>query len=381
MKFRFYKEERGAVLPLVAVFLLFVAFGMAALVVDAGTLYNTRRSMVTAADAGALAGAKEMEKVLGVTDSGEISQIKSKAIAIAKSLAIKNGAEGEPIVEIKKMNVELADGGTSYRDVIVVTATKNEEHDFAKLIGFDNSDVMAQAVATWGYSTQVTGGQIFPLFMLEKAFKAGETILHSGKVVLENGVESPANRGFIKLEEGENGKKIIKDTLAGVNMDRQFLIKQVLLSETGQADSMISAVEDRMKAAASLGTANERKQFMSGLIPIVVSEAEIEGADGKLKAHLNLTIQYFAVYTIHDVIVSEGNTTDKKKASGSSFALTKTDFTRVSQASTYIPDFGKGTLLGEFTGEIIELNTVINGGDQDPMPGYEGLSRYSKLVK
>lgn len=353
---------------------------MAALVVDAGTLYNTRRSMVTAADAGALAGAKEMEKVLGVTDSGEISQIKAKAIAIAKSLAVKNGAEGEPVVEIKKMNIELADGGTSYRDVIVVTVTKNEEHDFAKLIGFDNSDVVAQAVATWGYSTQVTGGQIFPLFMLEEAYIKGETALHAGKVTLENGEVSDPNRGYVKLEDGTNGQKIINDTLAGINMDRQFIINQVIVSETGQANSMINAIEDRMKTAATLGTPDERKQFMSGLIPIVISEAAIEDAESNPNAHINLTIQYFAVYTIHDVIVNEGNN-NNKDAEGSSFALTKTDFTRVSQAATYVPDFGKGTLLGEFTGEIIELNTVINDGDQDPMPGYEGLSRYSKLVK
>lgn len=376
MKFRIIKDEKGAVLPIVALFLLFVAFGMAAIVVDAGTLYNTRRSMVTAADAGALAGAKEMEKVLGETDLTIINQIKTNAITIAKSLAIENGAEGEPIVELKKMDVELASGGISNRDVIVVTVKKNEEHDFAKLIGFDNSDVVAQAVATWGYSTQITGGQIFPLFMLEEAFIDGETTLHSGKVTLENGEVSDPNRGFVKLEEGENGKKIINDTLAGINMDRQFIINQVLVSETGQANSMVNAVEDRMITAATLGTVNERRQFMSGLIPIVISDVSLEEAEKNPNAHINLTIQYFAVYTIHDVITANNN-----KVLGSQHALTKTDFTQVSQAATYTPDYAKGTLLGEFTGEIIELNTIIKDGDQDPLPEYEGLSRYSKLVK
>jgi len=380
MKFRIVKEEKGAVLPLVALFIIFVVFGMAALVVDAGTLYNTRKSMVTAADAGALAGAKEMEKVLGVTDGGQISQIKANAIAIAKSLAKKNGAEGEPIVELTKMNIELASGAISNRDVIVVTVTKNEKHDFAQMIGFDNSDVKALAVATWGYSTQVAGGQIFPLFMLQEAYIKGETTLHAGKVTLENGEVSDPNRGYVRLEEGDTGQKIINDTLAGINMDRQFIINQVLVSETGQADSMIKAIEDRMKTAATLGAVEERKQFMSGLIPIVISEAAIEDPDNKPKAHVNLTIQYFAVYTIHDVIVSEGND-NNKDAEGSSFALTTTNFTKVSQAATYVPDYAKGTLLGEFTGEIIELTTIINDGDQDPLPEYEGLSRYSKLVK
>lgn len=380
MKFRLWKEEKGAVLPLVALFIIFVVFGMAALVVDAGTLYNTRKSMVTAADAGALAGAKEMEKILGVTDGGQISSIKSNAIAIAKSLAIKNGAEGEPVVELTKMNVELAGGGTSYRDVIVVTVTKNEKHDFAKMIGFDDSDVRAQAVATWGYSTEVTGGQIFPLFMLEEAFIEGETTLHSGKVTLENGVESDPNRGYLRLGEGATGQKIINDTLSGENMDEEFTFHEVVVSETGQANSMINAIEDRMKTAAALGTVEERKQFMSGLIPIVISEAAIEDEDFKPKAHVNLTIQYFAVYTIHDVIVNEGND-GTKDAEGSSFALTTTNFTKVSSAATYVPDYAKGTLLGEFTGEIIELTSVIKDGDQDPLPEYEGLSRYSKLVK
>ena len=53
------KDQRGAVLIWILPALV-VLFGIAALVIDAGSLYVDRRRMVTAADAAALAGAQEM---------------------------------------------------------------------------------------------------------------------------------------------------------------------------------------------------------------------------------------------------------------------------------------------------------------------------------
>jgi len=92
-----WKDQKGAVLPFVALIMVFVIFGMMAIVVDAGGLYNVRKQMVTAADAAALAGAKEMEKNLSASVSeSEKATIRAKAEQIAKSIATKNGAEGEP---------------------------------------------------------------------------------------------------------------------------------------------------------------------------------------------------------------------------------------------------------------------------------------------
>jgi len=380
---RFIQDERGSVLPLVALLIIFVFFGFTAIVVDAGSMYNSKRAMVTAADAGALAGAKEMEKTLGASSS-EVASIKAKAKAIAIKLAKENGAEEEPTVSFDKINVTLEDGTSKLRDAIIVTVTKNEKHNFAQFIGLtDNNNVSAKAVATWGYNKKIAGGQILPLFMLKESYIKNENILHSGKVTLENGTVSDPNRGFVKLGDDANGMKIINDTLSGVNMDREFTLGEILVSETGQANAMISAVEDRMKKANSFSTLAERKQFMTGLIPIVTSEAAIEetpineNSEPKLKAHLNLTINYFAVYIIYD-IVTDGN--GKSQAKGSEFALDKINFKQIGTKANYTPFFYKGTMIGEFTGEIIELRTVITDEDQLPQPDYEGLSKYSKLV-
>src|SRR5919197_5940638 len=60
---RFAREEDGVVAPMVALLLL-VLLGVCALVLDFGTLYANRRHLQNAADAAALAGAKELETQL-----------------------------------------------------------------------------------------------------------------------------------------------------------------------------------------------------------------------------------------------------------------------------------------------------------------------------
>lgn len=52
--------EKGGISSLLAFILVFVLFGFTAMVVDAGSLYQTKREMVTIADAAALAGAQEL---------------------------------------------------------------------------------------------------------------------------------------------------------------------------------------------------------------------------------------------------------------------------------------------------------------------------------
>jgi len=390
MSKEFIKQEKGSVLPLVALFMVFVAFGIIALVVDVGTLYNTRREMVTAADAGALAGAMEMEKTMNANISAnKRAEIRSEALKKAETLAEKNGASGNAEAKFDTITVQLGGSDTSVREVIVVNVYKNEKHDFAQLIGLESTNVVAEATATWGVVKEVTGGQIFPLFMLQKPYDEGETVLHGGKLELEDGSISYPNRGFIRLGEGETGKNVIRNALSGTNLEKQFTFQQILESETGEGQLIIGAVETRMKEAAKLDTKEARKQYMSGLIPIVTSEVgdDLEDNNGDLKAHLNLTIKEFAVYVIHDVIVSEGNNVNKK-ATGSEFALFPPNYTKVSTPQIYETDYVKGTILGVFTGETVELYTNIKDGDQIPIPFPEtdednesGIPTYSKLVK
>jgi len=267
---RLLYEEKGAVLPFVALLMAFVLIGFAALAVDVGLLYTSKKEMVTAADAGALAGAKEMEIALKSPDTYETA--KAKAVKIAKEVAIANGADEVPVVQVLKMTVNIGEGVTENRDVIRVVVKNNNQNYFARIFGesFNSTIVSAEAIATWGYTRKVMGGALFPLFMLESDYLADVDILHTDQFTY-NGVISPPNIGYIKLGEGATGKKIISDALKGDKLEEIFMLNQVIISETGVAQGpAINSIEERMKTANGLATKEERKQYMSGLVPIVL---------------------------------------------------------------------------------------------------------------
>lgn len=372
------RSEKGAAGIFMLLFLVLVILGFSAIVVDAGLLYTSRRQMVTAADAGALAGAKELEKTLGATDSGTVAAIKAEAIRIAKATAVKNGAEGEPTVEIKKMNITLANGSTENRDVIVVTPEKTDSLFFAKFLGFNTQDVGATAVATWGYVRRTVGGHILPIYLTRESYEDGRDYLHSEKIVI-NGVEYPNNTGYIYLDPAWNGQNVINNALAGNSSKITMYIDQEFEAKPGQANSLIGAIEQRMITANGLPTQLERQSFMYGLIPI----ADFVRKQGNT---LYYNIKEFAVYEILDIIVD--GSTNKSAAKGSIHALLGPNNTSVGAgnartypAATYGVDYPKGTVIGRMTGEVRELEVVMVTGDQTYNPVDPDAAKYSKLVK
>lgn len=375
---RLFRDEKGAAGIFMLLFLFMVILGFSAIVVDAGMLYTSRRQMVTAADAGALAGAREMEKTMGVTDALILAGIKSEAIRIAKETAISNGAEGVPFVEIKKMNVTLENGSTDYRDVIVVSPQKNDSLFFARLLGFNNQDVSASAVATWGYVKKTAGGHILPIYLTRESYEAGRDYLHSEKIVI-NGVEYPNNTGYIYLDPAWNGQSVINSALAGNSSKITMFIDQEFEGKPGQANSLIGSVEDRMKKANSLPSQLERERFMYGLIPI----ADFVRSQGNT---LYFEIKEFAVYEILDIIVDGSKS--NKDAVGSEHALLGPNYTSLGSgnARSYPKtpegvDYPKGTILGRMTGEVRQLEVIIVSGDQLFNPVEPDAAKYSKLVK
>lgn len=381
MSFKYIKKRKGAVLPIVALVMVFMLFGFAALAVDVGSLYAERRKMVAAADAAALAGAQELRD-----SSGENI---GDAISIAKQVAIDNGADEdyfedpsiEPII-VEKRNVKTEDGKTDSRQVIEVNVKTNKELFFARFLGFDDSNVTARAVATWGYIKQVKGGQILPIFVLDEEFESGYGNLHDNKVVTNKGI-SDANWGFVEI--GGKGANVIKEHLSGVHMDREYTINAILDNEQGRVQAIDVPLEDRMKAAAELPTVEARRQYMSGLVPII----EKDGIDDPGNSKLKLPIKYFAVYLIKDVIKNYDKGNENKgipgKGTGSPFALDD-NFNRVASPKTYKDDgeyiYDKGTIVGEFTGDVVELSAIVVKGDQEPpSSGNIDSAKYHKLIE
>lgn len=349
---RIIKEDKGAVLPFVALLLAFVLLGFAAIVVDAGTLYNARKTMVTAADAGALAGAMEMEKSLGKSGS-ELINIQTKAKQIARSVALKNGAdgaEGKLLVSIKQQTVNLP-SGPELRDVIEVVVTMNQKLTFARIFGVNESNVDAKAVATWGYTRKLTGGQFLPLFTLDTLVKpAGEIVYLHNKFVVDGSLNG--NWGWVG-EFGQN--KDMQKILSGETISESIEIHSTIYGQQGNIASMFNNTGLPLRFDNAFNSSTdpiERKVFMRGLVPVIAHDTlTVQGSS------LTLPILHFAVFQIVDYT--------EKKDTGTPKAFTSDYTAQVGTGGVKnYPDVDKDSIIGYYTGEIVELSVVIANGDQ-----------------
>ena len=144
---QFFKDERGAVIVLVAFLLVFVLIGMAALTVDVGYLYLQKRHLQTTADAAALAAAWELPW------SNPGNTIEATALEYAGYNDIYQDGDTEIVVSDPdniKVKVEI---------------TKNYPLFLALAppIGQTDADVYAMAVATRMY----THVDLLPFLLLE----------------------------------------------------------------------------------------------------------------------------------------------------------------------------------------------------------------------
>jgi hypothetical protein len=124
------KSESGQAFVLMALSLV-VIMGMAALVVDVGNWYHTKRRLQATADAAALAGAQLLPK-----DS-------AGAQAMALSYANKNGGDVAG-ADIAVTSTAVAD------DTIGVRARKTDAGIFGSVLGIASADISARAKARVG---------------------------------------------------------------------------------------------------------------------------------------------------------------------------------------------------------------------------------------
>lgn len=361
MKFKkFFKDERGAVLPIVALFILFVAFGISALVIDVGTLYVERRNMVAAADAGALAGAREMQNRTSGTE---------KIIEIAKNVAVANGAEGSTII------VNVYTTGTRYVEVI---ANKNTELFFAKTFGMNSSNVQAIAKA----KPIVLNPGVLPFAALQSE-------------VYVNGISGAVNTNLMLLHDE---RKLTSDNSWGGLID--------LDGTMGDTNDIVKAIEDRYyelgqgfttnlnqnimnsapgwknfqdsipnlfdKARAFTSDATGRRAYVTGFVPIVDASA-YDPSSKKV-----LPIIAFAEFTILDL--AQG--TDSIQPGLSEAFMVHLDANFQIQYEDGLPrvDYETGAvgdsnrnqykltntkmayvLIGVYTGKILSINDIIKG--------------------
>ncbi len=154
-----HREERGISLVIVA-FGLVALLGFAALAIDLAFLYVGRSEAQRAADAAALAGAKEFVDS-GFT-TGVVSQVAVKPLAAqaAEAVGSKNFVGGQPVV-ILDSDVTF-DFSIANDPRITVTVARDKDHGgplptfFAKVFGVFSANVSAKATAE-AYSLGTSG--------------------------------------------------------------------------------------------------------------------------------------------------------------------------------------------------------------------------------
>src|SRR2546423_1880374 len=113
--------QRGQSLVLITVF-MFSLLGMAALPIDAGSWYQTKRSLQADADAAALAGASQLPNSW------------SAAQTAASAQYLKNGQSSDTVSYQNTTNL-------ASNDTVTVTASRSNPSYFAKLFGINNATI------------------------------------------------------------------------------------------------------------------------------------------------------------------------------------------------------------------------------------------------
>lgn len=140
---RLRDEEQGAVLAMVAISLI-VLIGMAVLTFDLGHGVALKRNMVNAADAGALAAARECG----------LAQGDASATKAADQLIAANNASASRVGPLKYSPSPAVCSGAGNPDpdghnTVTVTVKVPQEYFFAQIFGFKGGQVVASATAEW----------------------------------------------------------------------------------------------------------------------------------------------------------------------------------------------------------------------------------------
>ena len=143
------KGERGGVILLVAVFLLFVVGAMAALAIDVVTFYTARSEAQLAADGAALAGARVLANS-GMTskplDAALVSSAETVATSVAKKVATNNKVGGRNLDPATEVTVTFPVEGSNPQVRVQVTRSDLPTF-FARIWGRTQVTVAASATA------------------------------------------------------------------------------------------------------------------------------------------------------------------------------------------------------------------------------------------
>ncbi|WP_027108044.1 Tad domain-containing protein [Lacticigenium naphthae] len=350
----FINEEKGSILPFVAILIPVVFFGFAALSVDVGMLYAEKTQMQTAADAAALAGAKEM--ALGLKENRAIPL--EEANTIAREYAFLN--EADTVVEVSLGEVD----GQTFIQVITEATVPMA---FSATFSDKTRTVQASAKAAYEYKAGGRGlgaGKVFPFFVLESEYlSSGGAYIFDKDESRGTGNVDSARWGIpdISRISDQNHVNHILSGSRGLNLsDFDDPLKAQNSNNYYHASYIqngIQSIVDRNKDKDEW----ERKKSISGLIAVLAPLKDNGGnANGELL--------YFAEYRVEDFT---WNGTGINNMSNYVFEdnVYLGKITSPSQASgqfDYPRNIPRDSLVGQFTGRKVDLNgNDIGGGDEE----------------
>jgi Flp pilus assembly protein TadG len=205
------RSQRGQTLPIITLF-MFAMLGMCALAIDVGSWYQQKRSLQSAADAGALAGAAYLPVSWAAANTAAAGEYTKNA--------------GGDTVSYQASTQFVAS------DSITVTASRPASSFFAQVFGHGSITVKATAKATVVQS----GGGALPWGVMKGTFTPGSTytIYTNNKGPNNGAIRLPAWDSSRASCVDSGGSSLYRDELAGTAAACMLALDQVVKTDTGQ---------------------------------------------------------------------------------------------------------------------------------------------------
>ncbi|MBI2864297.1 MAG: hypothetical protein HYX94_07005 [Chloroflexi bacterium] len=268
---RIAAEQRGVTVVIVALVIV-VLLGIAALVVDAGRLQETRRQLQNAVDAAALAGAQQIA-VDRTKNAYNEAQVKSTAYTYANS----NGVSNSEVAEVSVTSI------FNDKDSVKVSAQREIDLLFAPVLGVSSRNVGATATAL---VTQLKYDRIWPWGIIENDLPQDEEAKKEVITLKVSPGGQPAPGDFMALgftpgaKDYENYIKYDYNGYvpSGVSDSNPWMVPSETGNIVGPTRDGVTYLQDQ--AQTSPYSTNDLRYPLIGLVPILDNDAWAD-AEGK----------------------------------------------------------------------------------------------------
>jgi hypothetical protein len=282
-KYRFYRETRGAVAAVTAIFII-VAVGVLALVIDLGHLFMVKSELQRAADAGAIAAAKDLLPIPpGTTSPVSITPSCTGALASAQAIVTANQADGAPLQLLSSDVIFgswdganfLATGCAQPQQVNAVKVVVRKDHDangavtlfFARALpgGLSSQELTAQALGLTGFAGYAPPGAFtFPLAIDSNKVSSehiGDLItIHLNPTVGDGGC-------WHSFDDKSPGTSDLKDLVDGTTPSPAVKVGDLIKVKEGVSDAVL---QELGKVLADKGGT------MDVLLPVVAPDSHAD---------------------------------------------------------------------------------------------------------